>query len=72
MEELIKLVSDVCESPRLLAAGDDYRQTDLWGSLTAFALKVSIQNKYHVSVGLKEPSSCSSVEELAKTIGVAE
>lgn len=72
MNEFIKLVSDVCESPELLNATDDYRQTDLWGSLTAFALKVSLQNKYNVSVDLKTLASCKSVAELAKMIGVVE
>jgi len=69
MAELCELVADVCEVPTL-AASDDYRQTSLWGSLTAFALKVALKQRAHADVALAELNRYGSVGELARAVGV--
>lgn len=62
-QEFIAQLADVLEVAAL-APGDDYRKTHLWGSLTAFALKVTLQQKYGVSLTLKELDGFASVADL--------
>ena len=61
--EFLALLADVLEEESV-APGDDFRNTRLWGSLTAFALKVSIAQKYARDLELREICACSSASEL--------
>ena len=52
-EEFLVALADVLEVPSI-GLGDDYRETPLWGSLTAFALKVMLQQRFGVTLTLGE------------------
>ena len=52
-DEFYASLADVLETPAI-APGDDYRTTPLWGSLTAFALKVMLQQRFGVTLTLQE------------------
>ncbi len=62
-QEFMSILADALEVPAL-APEEDYRTTRLWGSLTAFSLKVSIQQKYGRSITLGELGECASAAEL--------
>lgn len=51
-----------------IAPDDDYRQTPLWGSLTCFALKVTIMQHYGRDITLKELDSFSDVNALMEKV----
>ena len=61
--DFLALLADVLEEASV-APGDDFRNARLWGSLTAFALKVSIAQKYARDLELREICACSSASEL--------
>lgn len=47
-----------------IAPADDYRATPLWGSLTCFALKVTLQQRYGRDIPFKELDSLPDVKSL--------
>lgn len=69
--ELCALVADVCEAASLLPT-DDYRETPLWGSLTAFALKVALKQRGNWEVAVRDLNAYGSVDALAESLGVKE
>lgn len=64
LAEFVAEVADVVETPGLTAA-DDYRKTVLWGSLTAFALKVMIKQRFGRDIPVKEIGAFATVGDLA-------
>lgn len=68
-DELCALVADVCEVASL-ALGDDYRDTPLWGSLTAFALKVALKQRGNREVSVRDLNGYATVGELARALEI--
>lgn len=67
--DFLAMLADVLETPNL-AYGDDIRRTRLWGSLTAFAVKVTVAQRCGRDLALGEIARCATAEELyAKTFG---
>ncbi len=69
--ELCALVADVCEVASLTLE-DDYRETPLWGSLTAFALKVALKQRGGIEVSFRDLNNYTSVGDLARAVGVVQ
>ena len=65
--EFMSAIADVLEAPGI-ALCDDYRQTRLWGSLTAFAMKVMISQRFGRDVSLKELDGFASASALAERV----
>ncbi len=55
-----------------IGAGEDFHAVPLWGSLTAFALKVMLSQRYAAALTLKEIDSCASAGELMDKVIAAE
>lgn len=51
-----------------IAPADDYRQTPLWGSLTCFALKVTLMQQYGCDVPLKDLDSFPDAKTLMERV----
>lgn len=67
--DLCALVADVCEVQSFQPT-DDYRSAPLWGSLTAFALKVTLKRRCAVDLSLRELNSFSTIQALAQRLGL--
>ena len=65
--EFCAVLADVLEVASI-APEDDYRTTPLWGSLTCFALKVTIAQRFGVDIPLKELNSFDSALALEKRV----
>jgi hypothetical protein len=65
--EFLSRLADVLEVDSITPQ-DDYRQTPLWGSLTCFALKVTIMQHYGRDILLKELDSFSDVKALMERV----
>ena len=65
--EFLAALADVVEAPGL-ALSDDYRRTRLWGSLTAFALKVMIAQRFDRTVALKDLDGFETAGDLARRV----
>lgn len=65
--EFYSVLADVLEVASI-APGDDYRMTPLWGSLTCFALKVTIAQRFGRDVPLKELDSFGTAGALAERV----
>ena len=69
VQEFLAGLADVLEVPSI-GPGDDYRQTPLWGSLTAFALKVMLQQRFGCALTLKELDAQPTAGDLmARVLG---
>ena len=62
-QTFLAMLADVLEVASV-SPEEDYRRAPLWGSLTAFSLKVTLQQKYGRALSLSELDSCSSAAEL--------
>ncbi|MCR5414876.1 MAG: hypothetical protein K6F50_09175 [Kiritimatiellae bacterium] len=62
-KEFLAALADVLEVSSIGPA-DDYRETPLWGSLTAFALKVMLKQRYRAEVAVRDLCSFRSAGEL--------
>lgn len=47
---------------------DDYRQTPMWGSLTAFAMKLDIQRRYGADLSLAELGEFATAGDLLRRV----
>jgi len=63
----LAMLADVLEVPAI-APGDDYRTTHLWGSLTAFALKVTVSQRYGRDLTLGEICGFPNAGELMERV----
>ena len=63
------MLADALEVPSV-APDDDYRTLPLWGSLTAFMLKISIAHKYMREMSLRQLGAFSSARALAQALAV--
>lgn len=66
-EEFLSRLAGVLEVDSISPA-DDYRLTPLWGSLTCFALKVTIMQHYGRDVPLKDLDSFADVKTLMENV----
>ena len=67
LAEFMSAIADVLETPGI-APGDDYRHTRLWGSLTAFAMKVMISQRFGRDISLKELDGFETAAALAAKV----
>ena len=65
--EFYAVLADVLEVASI-APEDDYRTTPLWGSLTCFALKVTIAQRFGKDILLKDFDSFASARALAERV----
>lgn len=65
--EFLSRLADVLEVDSITPQ-DDYRLTPLWGSLTCFALKVTIMQHYGRDVSLKDLDSFQDVQTLMEKV----
>ena len=65
--EFYAVLADVLEVASI-APEDDYRTTPLWGSLTCFALKVTIAQRFGKDILLKDLHSFASASALAERV----
>ena len=65
--EFLSRLADVLEVDSITPQ-DDYRMTPLWGSLTCFALKVTIMQHYGLDIPLKELDSFSDANALMEKV----
>ena len=65
--EFYAVLADVLEVASI-APEDDYRTTPLWGSLTCFALKVTIAQRFGKDILLKDLDSFASASALAERV----
>ncbi|MBR2920614.1 MAG: hypothetical protein IKL02_07185 [Kiritimatiellae bacterium] len=66
-KEFLSRLAGVLEVDSISPA-DDYRLTPLWGSLTCFALKVTIMQHYGRDVPLKDLDSFPDVKTLMENV----
>lgn len=66
-KEFLSRLAGVLEVDSISPA-DDYRLTPLWGSLTCFALKVTIMQHYGRDVPLKDLDSFADVKTLMEKV----
>jgi len=65
--EFLAMLADVLEVPSI-APEDDYRRMHLWGSLTAFALKVTVAQRYGRDLKLGEICEFPNAGELMRRV----
>ena len=70
MEAFLKTVAGVLEVPAV-TAGTDFRSGPIWDSLTAFALRVMIQQRYGRALSAEQLKAMNTVGELAAFAGVS-
>lgn len=51
-----------------ISRDDDYRQTPMWGSLTAFAMKLDIQRRYGADLSLAELGEFATAGDLLRRV----
>ena len=62
-------MAEVLEVPSV-GLDDDFRSFDLWDSLTAFAIRVLIEQRYGRKVSAEELKAARTVRDLAALAGV--
>ena len=67
LDEFLARLAEVLEVPAI-TAGDDYRETPLWGSLTCFAVKVMLMQQFGVELTLQTIGDCPSAGALAEKV----
>lgn len=70
MQAFLECVAEVLEVPSV-APGDAFRDVPLWGSLTAFALAVMLEQRYGKRVAPGDFAALRTVADLAAYAGVA-
>ena len=63
--EFLSCLADILEVDAV-SASDDYRETPLWGSLTAFALKLELQRRYGADLSLADLGDFASAGDLMR------
>ena len=69
MEDFLRRMAEVLEVPSV-GLDDDFRSFDLWDSLTAFAIRVLIEQRYGRKVSAEELKAARTVRDLAALAGV--
>ena len=69
MEDFLRRMAEVLEAPSV-GLDDDFRSFDLWDSLTAFAIRVLIEQRYGRKVSAEELKAARTVRDLAALAGV--
>ena len=69
MEDFLRRMAEVLEVPSV-GLDDDFRSFDLWDSLTAFAIRVLIEQRYGRKVSAEELKAARTVRDLATLAGV--
>ncbi len=61
--EFLAALADVLEIPSI-ASADDFHAAPLWGSLTAFALKVMLSQRFGKTLSLRDIDACATAGDL--------
>lgn len=69
MDDFLRRMAEVLEVPSV-GLDDDFRSFDLWDSLTAFAIRVLIEQRYGRKVSAEELKAARTVRDLAALAGV--
>jgi len=69
MDDFLRRMAEVLEVPSV-GLDDDFRGFDLWDSLTAFAIRVLIEQRYGRKVSAEELKAARTVRDLAALAGV--
>ena len=70
MDDFLRRLAEVLEVPEVRAE-DDFRGFDMWDSLTAFAIRVLIEQRYGRKVSAEELKAARTARDLAALAGVA-
>ena len=65
--EFLSCLAEILEEDSI-SPGDDYRETPMWGSLTAFALKLDMQRRYGADLSLAELGEFASAGDLMRRV----
>lgn len=65
--DFLSVLADVLEVPSI-GPDDDYRATPLWGSLTCFALKVTIAQRFGKDISFGELNSLPDAKALTEKV----
>ena len=68
-QEFLDRVAGALEVPSV-SPDTDFRAGPLWDSLTAFALRVMIQQRFGKQLSAKDLASCKTVADLMDAAGV--
>ena len=68
-QEFLDRVAGALEVPSV-SPDTDFRTGPLWDSLTAFALRVMIQQRFGKQLSAKDLASCKTVADLMDAAGV--
>lgn len=66
-QEFLERLAEVLEVPSIDREAD-YRETPLWGSLTAFAVKVMVMQRFNRTLTLAEIAGFASAGELMQRV----
>ena len=69
MDDFLRRMAEVLEVSSV-GLDDDFRSFDLWDSLTAFAIRVLIEQRYGRKVSAEELKAARTVRDLAALAGV--
>lgn len=69
MDDFLRRMAEVLEVPSV-GLDDDFRSFDLWDSLTAFAIRVLIEQRYGRKVSAEELKAARTVRDLVALAGV--
>ena len=70
LDQFLLDVAEVLEVPQV-SSDYDFRTSPLWGSMTGFALMVTLEQKYGVRISVEELLAAKTVADLASLAGVA-
>lgn len=65
--EFLSCLAEILEVDSI-SRDDDYRQTPMWGSLTAFAMKLDIQRRYGADLSLAELGEFATAGDLLRRV----
>lgn len=65
--DFLSCLAEILEEDSI-SRDDDYRETPMWGSLTAFAMKLDMQRRYGADISLAELGEFASAGDLMRRV----
>lgn len=69
MEDFLQRMAEILETPSV-RADDDFRSFDMWDSLSAFAIRVMVEQRYARKLSAEDLKGARTVRDLAALAGV--